>query len=202
MSKGPFAPRRMTGVEALFSVLPGLDDPQLLGDSLEDFKRARQLLLRVSGGDDGADARLALRHGGIADARGEHSVLEKLARKIVGQRGVAHDDGRDGRLAHAGVEPEFLQAILEKLRVRPEVRDQLRFFFQDFERGDARGGDGWRVGSGEEKRPGAVTKKLDGVARGADVPAERADGFRQRSHLDVHAPVQVEMVYGAAPVAP
>ena len=45
-----------------------------------------------------------------------------------------------------------------------------------------------------------MVEEFDGVARGAHVAAQRADGFGKRAHLDVHATVQVEMVHRAAAV--
>ena len=151
--------------------------------------------------DDGADARLAVGHGRITDALGEHPRPKELARKFVRRRILANDEGRDRCFAQAGIEPEILQALFEKLRVRPELLDQLRFLFQDVEGGDRRGSHRGRVRSGKEKRPGAVVKKVDRVARRAHVPAQRADGLRQGSHLNVDAAVQVEMVDRPASVA-
>src|SRR2546428_11405540 len=102
---------------------------------------------------------------------------EKLAGELVGRGGLTHDDGRDGRLAYAGIEAEPLQALLEEPRVGPELFGQLGLLFEDFESGDARGGHRGRVGSGKEEGAGAVIEELDRVARGTDVPAERPDGF-------------------------
>src|SRR2546428_4638180 len=123
-------------------------------------------------GDDGADTRLAVGYGGIADALGEHPRPKELTRKFVGQRGFANDHGRDRRFAQAGIEPELLQAFLEKLRVCPEALDQQWFLLQDLEGGDARGSHGGRMSGGKEKGPGAVAEEVDRVARGAHVSAE------------------------------
>ena len=46
-----------------------------------------------------------------------------------------------------------------------------------------------------------MVEKIDQVAGAADVSAERADGFRKSSDLDIHASVDVEMIDGAAAVA-
>ena len=46
-----------------------------------------------------------------------------------------------------------------------------------------------------------MVEELDEIARSANVPAERADRFRQGADLDVDAAVQVEVIYGAATVA-
>ena len=39
------------------------------------------------------------------------------------------------------------------------------------------------------------------VAAAGDIAAQRADGFRERADLDVHAAVNAEMIDRAAPVA-
>ena len=151
--------------------------------------------------DDGADTRLAVGYGGIADALGENAGRKELTRKFVGQRGFANDHGRDRCFAQAGIEPELLQAFFEKLRVCPEVIDQLWFLFQDLQGRDRRGRHRRRMRGGKEKGPGAVAEEVDRVARRAHVSAERADRLGQRSHLNVDAPVQVEMVDRPAAVA-
>ena len=46
-----------------------------------------------------------------------------------------------------------------------------------------------------------MIQKLDQVAAAADISAQHADGFRERSHLNIHAAVQAEMIDGAAAVA-
>src|SRR5580765_2008009 len=45
-----------------------------------------------------------------------------------------------------------------------------------------------------------MTQKLDQVAIAGDVPAEGADGLRQRPDLYVHAPVHAEVIDRAAAV--
>ena len=52
----------------------------------------------------------------------------------------------------------------------------------------------------EQKWPGTVVKEIDQITGAADVPAERADGFRQCSDLDVNAAMQFEVIDGAATV--
>ena len=46
-----------------------------------------------------------------------------------------------------------------------------------------------------------MVEEIDQVAGSADVAAQRADGFGQSSHLNIHAAMDVEMVDGAASVA-
>src|SRR5664280_2916644 len=58
-----------------------------------------------------------------------------------------------------------------------------------------------RMRRGEQERPPAMIEELDEIARAANITAQRADGFRQRAHLHVHAAVQFEVVDGTAPVA-
>jgi len=57
---------------------------------------------------------------------------------------------------------------------------------------------GWDVE--KQERAGAMIEKVDGVARGAHVAAQRADGLGERANLNIHAAVQVEMVHGAASI--
>jgi hypothetical protein len=51
------------------------------------------------------------------------------------------------------------------------------------------------------ERARAVIKEVDQIAAAADVAAQNADGFRERSDLNVHAPVKAEMIDGSAAVA-
>ena len=67
-------------------------------------------------------------------------------------------------------------------------------------RRQAGGGDRRRMRGREEERPGAVVEEVDQRAAAGDVAAERADGFRQRAHLDVDASVHVEVIDRAAAV--
>ena len=177
-----------------------LDNIQLLPDVFQDPQCPRQFFTRMSGGHDGADASLALGHRRETDALRKHPGSEKLTREFVRQCRVTDDDGGDGCFAQAGIEAQFLQSLFEESRVRPELLDQLRLLFQDFKGGEARGGDRRGVGSGEQEWPSTMVKKLNGVAGGANVAAQRSDGLRERSNLDVHAAVQVEVIDRAAPV--
>src|SRR5438309_5645556 len=56
--------------------------------------------------------------------------------------------------------------------------------------------------SGKEKWTRAMIKKFDEVAGAANVSAERANGFRKRSDLNIDATVNFEMVDGAAAIFP
>src|SRR5207302_11326187 len=137
---------------------------------------------------------------------GHDACFEQLARKVHSTGTVADDDGSYGRLAGgrglaADVEAQRAQLLFEVTRVLPQFVDALRLLLQDFEGGDAGGGHRWRMRSREQKWPGAVVEKINQVARAANVAAERADGFGERADLDVHAPVDVEMINGSAAVA-
>ena len=46
-----------------------------------------------------------------------------------------------------------------------------------------------------------MIEEIDEVVGAADIAAERADGLRQRAYLDVHAPMNVVVVDGAAAIA-
>src|ERR1019366_2648912 len=102
--------------------------PHALADTLQDVQRLVELFARVGRGHDSADARLALGHCGERNARAHHAFFEQLAREIHGQAAVAHNDGRDWRLAgrrvhSADVEAERTQLFLPVARVVPELLD-------------------------------------------------------------------------------
>ncbi len=142
-----------------------LNNSQVFANFFEDCERAGEFLLGVRRRDDGADTRFTLGNSGEADALGEDACREELAGEFVGQRRITDDDRRDGRLAHAGVETEALEARFEELGVGPESFDELGLLVEDFEGGQAGGGHRWRVRRGKEERPGAVVKEVDSVAR-------------------------------------
>src|SRR2546427_12905206 len=74
-----------------------LNYPQLLAHGSQDFQRARQLLLGMGCSDDGADTRLAVGYGGIADSLRENAGRKELTRKFARQRGFANDHGTGRR---------------------------------------------------------------------------------------------------------
>ena len=91
----------------------------------------------MRGRHDGAHARLALGHRGEPDAGRQHAPVEQLARQLVRQRRVAHDHGRDRRLADSRVESGGFEARLEIARILPELLDALRLLLQHVEGGQA-----------------------------------------------------------------
>ena len=99
------------------------------------------------------------------------------------------------------LKPAAARPCLEIAGVVPQLFDALGLLLQDVECRQAGRRHGRRMRSRKQERPRAVVQKLDQVAAAADVPAEHADGFRERAHLHLHAPVQAEMVDGAAAVA-
>src|SRR5262245_13411183 len=96
------------------------DDSQLPADFLEDVERELELFARVRRGDDRAYARLVARDGRKGDALREHPFSEEAIRQLHRERAFAHDDGCNGTLARAGVQPERLQAGLEEARIVPQ----------------------------------------------------------------------------------
>src|SRR6185312_5674435 len=155
---------------------------------------------------DGADAGLAFRHGGERNPGAENAFLKKLARKIHSQFSVAEDDGSNGRLAGrcgfaAYVETEQGEFFFPEARVLPQFFNALRFVFQNIESRDAGCGHRRRMRGGKQEWSGVMVKELDEIARAANVSTERADGLRQSSHLNVHSPMDAEMVNGTPPVA-
>ena len=153
----------------------------------------------MHGGHDGAHARLAFGDGGKCDARSEHSFFEKFAGEIHGQTSVADDDGCDRRFAGwsalaSNVEAEQAQFFFPESRVLPELLHPLRLGFEDIESCDAGGGNRGRMRGRKQKRPRAVIKKVDEVARAADISAQSADCLRQSSDLNIDAPMHSEMI--------
>src|ERR1039458_1702038 len=186
---------------------PSPQDPHPLADALQDVERLVEFFARVGRGHDGTDARLTFGHCGKRDARAHDALFEQLAREIHGQAAVAHDDGRDRRLAgrrvySADVEAQSTQLLLPVARVVPELLDALGFLLQHVEGRDAGGGDGRRMRRREQEWPSAMVEELDEVARAANVAAQRTDGFRQRADLHVHPAMELEVIDSAAPVAP
>ena len=64
----------------------------------------------MRGGDDGADAGLAARYGGEADAGGPQAFAEQLGGELVRGAGLTDDDRRDRRFRSADVEARGLGA--------------------------------------------------------------------------------------------
>ena len=116
-------------------------------------------------------------------------------------RRVTHHDGDNRRLRLAGVKPKPLQLPLEEFRVRPQLLDQLfaRLRIEQRKRRlTRRRNRRWMRGRKQEWTP-TVIQKLDQVASAGDIPANRTDRLRERTHLHVHAPVHAEVVHRAAP---
>ena len=98
--------------------------------------------------------------------------------------------------------PAALSPVLKYRVFSHSLLDALGLLLQHVERRQARRRHGRRMRGGKQKRPRAMIQKLDQVAAAADIPAQHADRFRQRPHLNVHAPMQAEMIDGAAAVPP
>src|SRR4029077_10876511 len=164
---------------------------------------ALKIGLLVRGSDNRAQARLAFGDGGVTDGQRQETGIAQRLRELVGAGGVADHDGRDGRLALAGIEAELLEAALEELGVAPELLDEAlaRVGIEQGEGGLASCDDRGRMGGGKDERPGAMIEELDQLARTADVASERADGFAERADLDVHAAMAAEMIDGTAAAA-
>ena len=92
-------------------VFPQLENSEIPPDGSKCLERETKLLLRVSGGDDRADARLVAGHGRKADALREHAGVEQPVRQPHRQGRVTDDHGRDRTVAHPRVETEDRQAL-------------------------------------------------------------------------------------------
>ncbi len=118
----------------------------------------------------------------------------------MSQRGVAHDHRRNGRLAHSRVESQPGQPGLEVAGVVPQPLDPLGLLLEHVERRETGSRHRRRMRGGEQEGPRPVIEEIDQVAAAAHVSTQHADGFRERPHLDVHAPVEAKVIHGAAPV--
>src|SRR6185437_6050389 len=182
------------------------NNPHPLSHLLQYLQSTAELVLRMRGRHDGAQACLAFRHRGKGDAGHEYAFLEQLAAEVHGQLAFADDNRRDRRfagwrVAASNVEAEQAQLFLEETCIAPQLVDQLRLFFQDFEGSDAGGRDRRRMRGGEQERTSAVIEEVNQIFGTADVAAQRANGFGERAHLDINPAMYVEMVNGAAAVA-
>src|SRR5580698_4922565 len=54
---------------------------------------------------------------------------------------------------------------------------------------------------GKQKWAGAVIEKVDEVTSTANITAQCADGFRERSYLDIDAAMHFEMIYRATTIS-
>src|SRR5882757_7891536 len=182
------------------------EDAHPLPDPSQHFECACEFVLGVRGGHDRPYARLAFRHGGKSDARSEYSFFKQLARELHGQPSVADDNRRNRRLASrsglaADVEAKQSEFLFPKPGVHPELLHELRLLFENIEGRNAGRSYRRRMRRRKQKRPRPMIKKIDEVTRAANVPAERANRFRQRPYLNVHSSMQSEMIDGAAAVA-
>src|SRR5688572_15278694 len=114
-----------------------LDNPEFPANDTEGVKSVLEILLCMRGGDDRAQTRLVAGHGGEADALCKHAPLEQRIRHLRSRGGLPDDDGRDGTLAEAGVEPELLEAGFEEPRVIPQFLDPLGLGLEDVQRREA-----------------------------------------------------------------
>src|SRR5256885_2106736 len=90
-----------------------LDEPELASDLAELFEGEVEVLSRVPGADDGAQAVLAAAHDREADRQREDPLLEEARGEGLRLLGVAHHDRRDRRLAGAAVSSELLEPFLQ-----------------------------------------------------------------------------------------
>ena len=179
-----------------------MDDSEFASDVAERVERELQLVARMRGGDDRADARLVARHGREADALREHARA-RTADPTAPSRATPSP-------TITGVIGLSLIPVLNPSSFRPALKNRVlshsrsmscRFFHEHVDRGDAGGGDRRRMRRREQERPRAVVQEVDERARAGDIAAERADRLRQRSDLDVDPAVHAEMVDRAAAVA-
>src|SRR3984885_15882767 len=173
-------------------------DSHALPDALQHSERLLQFFVRMRRRHDGADARLTLWHRWERNAGAEHAFFKKFAGKVHGEFAVANNNRRNRSLARrcgapTNIETQQTELFLPEARVLPEFLHALGFVVEHLEGRNARGAHRRWMRGRKQKRPCPVIKKIDQVARAANVSAERADCLRQRSHLDVHPPMRAEM---------
>src|SRR5690242_14736556 len=160
-----------------------LDNPQPSAHIAERCQRPLELLARVRGRHDRTNASFAFWNGGKGDARCHHPFVEQLSRKLHRQLAFAHDDGSDWSLAGRGilaanVEPQAAEFLFEIPCVLPQSFHEPWLLLENVECRHAGGSHRWRVGGRKKKRTGTMVKKLDEIARTADVASKCTDGLR------------------------
>src|SRR5690606_7990333 len=178
---------------------PSLDYVQVAPDFAEDLQRLFDVVGAMRGTVHHADARLALRHGGVTNRHGKNALLEKLAAELLGQGRLAEHDRHNGRLAVAGVEAHLLHALAEHVGVGPEPVHEVGRFLQDVHGLDAGGDVGRRHGAGEEEGTPALPQPFDDHLLARNHAPYDAKGLAQRADFDVYTAVQAKMIDNAAP---
>src|SRR6266478_8152083 len=181
--------------------------PSYDAERLPDFRkcvgRFQELLAFVRRADHRAQSRLALRDRGISHSRRVHSSVKKLCRKFERLRRIPNVNRNDRCLADLELKSSLFQLALEELCIRPQFLHQPLAFgrIQQRKRRLASRCRGRRVRSRKQEGPRPRIQIINQIARTANVPAHRANRLAQRAHLDVHAPVTIQMVNRPAPAA-
>src|SRR6202451_3159860 len=130
---------------------------------------------------DGADAGFAFGDRRERDAGAEHTFFEEFAGEVHGEFAIAGEAGSDGSVtvrssSAPDVEAEQAQFFFPEARILPELFHALRLILQNVERRNASCRHRRWMRCGKQKRARPVIKKINQIARAADVSAERADG--------------------------
>src|SRR5581483_11598824 len=128
----------------------------------------------------------------------------QFAGEVHGEAAISNDDRGNRRFAGrrvdtTNVESQATQLFFPIASVFPKLLHALGLLLENVERGDAGGGNGWRMQGGKKERSGAVVEALDQVTRAAHITAQRSDGLGQSSHLYIDASMNVEMIDRASP---
>src|SRR5688572_25086929 len=127
-----------------------LDDVELLSDLPERVHGAVEVGALVRGGDLAAQARLAVRDGGVAEAGHVNALFEERLAHRERLRGVTDDDGNDGVSPVRDPEAGFGDRLPEVSRVVAELAHGGGVLAQHPERLERARRDGWGQGVGEE----------------------------------------------------
>src|SRR4029077_9941763 len=164
----------------------------------------QELLALVRRTDNRAQPRLVLRHGRVPNRWRIYPSIKKLIRKLERLRRIPDMNRNDRSLADLELKSPLLQLALEEFRVRPQFLHQP-LALRRIQQGKR------RLASRRSRRRGRRRKQKrtrpqgegnDQIPGAANVPAHRANRLAQRAHLDVHAPVTIQMINRPAPAAP
>ena len=115
------------------------------------------------------------------------------------ERGLAHDDRDDRRLAVERLEAGLRKSSAERNRVRMEPVDEGRLGAEHTHRGECAAGDRGRDRVREELRPRALREQVADLVRGRDEAAGGAsEGLAERARDDVDLAEHAEVLCDAA----
>ena len=144
----------------------------------------------MGGGVHHPNAGLAARHGGKAQGHGKDPILKEPGAKVLGQLDVAQHHGHDGRLRAPGIQPQLCQAVLDIVRVLPQLVDEFGIAVDVVDGGQAGGRIGRSQRAGEQVGPGLLADIVDDHLAAGNHAAHHAECLGQGADLDVKLSLQ------------